>query len=127
MELKRVNSNVRIIDDSFNSNPLGAKYAVETLKLFNCTRVVITCGMVDLGVEQYSENFNFGKLLFGLDEVYVVNNVNYLAIADGLVCAGGKKPRLFNTFNDAYKYAIENAKEQTIILIENDLTDSYIV
>jgi hypothetical protein len=83
--------------------------------------------MVDLGVEQYSENFNFGKLLCGACEVYVVNNVNYSAIADGLVCAGGKKPRLFNTFNDAYKYAIENAKEQTIILIENDLTDSYIV
>ena len=127
LELKQVNNNVRIIDDSFNSNPLGAKYAVEALKLFNCKRVVITCGMVELGAEQYAENFNFGKLLGCADKVFVVNNVNFAAISDGIRSAGGVEPENFNTFIEAYNCAIENAKEETVILIENDLTDSYIV
>jgi hypothetical protein len=44
-----------------------------------------------------------------------------------LISAGGKNPIFFNSFIDAYNYALNNIKEKTVILIENDLTDSYIV
>lgn len=127
LELKQVNTNLFIIDDSFNSNPLGAKVAVETLKQFAYRKIIITCGMVELGQSQFSENYNFGKLLCGLDEVIVVNNVNFEAISSGVINAGGVKPKLFNSFSEAYKYATNNITEKTIILIENDLTDSYIM
>ncbi len=127
LELKHVNANVLVLDDSFNSNPVGAKCAIETLKSFTCKKFVITCGMVELGDVQYSENFKFGKRLSFADCVLVVNSVNYDAISNGVISAGGKKPIFFNSFIDAYNYALNNIKEKTVILIENDLTDSYIV
>ena len=40
---------VTIIDDAFNSNPVGSRAAVETLKMFDGIRIMITPGMVELG------------------------------------------------------------------------------
>ena len=127
LQLKRLNNGAVLIDDSFNSNPVGAKCAVETLKLLGGTTIIITCGMVDLGEKQYGLNYQFGTLLKDVDVVLIVNNVNYKAISDGLFSVGGNNPTLFNSFIDAYNFALKYADDNATILIENDLTDSYIL
>ena len=51
MEMKK-HGNVTIIDDAFNSNPIGSKAAVETLAMFDGMRILLTPGMVELGAEE---------------------------------------------------------------------------
>jgi UDP-N-acetylmuramoyl-tripeptide--D-alanyl-D-alanine ligase len=49
-----------VIDDAFNSNPVGAKNAVEILSQFNSgQRIIITPGMVELGEIEEEENRKF--------------------------------------------------------------------
>ena len=50
-----------IIDDAYNSNPSGAKSALETLSMFEGEKILITPGMIELGDKQYDCNFEFGK------------------------------------------------------------------
>ena len=40
---------VTIIDDAYNSNPVGSKAAVEPLHMFEGMRILVTPGMVELG------------------------------------------------------------------------------
>ena len=127
LQLKKLNCGALLIDDGFNSNPVGAKNAVNVLKLFNKKRIVITCGMVDLGELQYKLNYNFGKQLAFLDEVLVVNTTNYNAIYDGVCSVNKRNVKLFNSFIEAYNYVLSFANENHVVLIENDLTDSYIL
>ena len=51
MEMKTQGA-VTIIDDAFNSNPIGSKAAVETLAMFDGIRILITPGMVELGEDE---------------------------------------------------------------------------
>ena len=47
LQLIRKNSIV-IIDDAYNSNPNGARAALETLSMFDGVKVIVTPGMVEL-------------------------------------------------------------------------------
>ena len=127
LELKQLSNGAVLIDDSFNSNPVGANCAVKTIKKIADKTIVITCGMVELGKMQYKLNYEFGKSLGLVDIVLIVNDVNFLAIKEGASSVGNKQVIGFNSFNLAFDYAIKNSNENTAILIENDLTDSYIV
>ena len=52
---------VTIIDDAYNSNPVGSKAAVETLAMFDGIRILITPGMVELGGNEDGFNRAFGE------------------------------------------------------------------
>ncbi|MDB1768666.1 UDP-N-acetylmuramoyl-tripeptide--D-alanyl-D-alanine ligase, partial [Eggerthella lenta] len=71
LELRR-NGNFTIIDDAFNSNPVGSKMALEVLGQMNGKRIVITPGMVDLGTAQYDLNKAFGT--------YMKDNCDYVIL-----------------------------------------------
>lgn len=45
-----------IIDDAYNSNPASAKSALNTLSMFDMTKIVVTPGMIELGKKQYELN-----------------------------------------------------------------------
>ena len=45
-----------IINDAFNSNPVGAKAALNVLRAFPERRIIITPGMVELGAEEAEYN-----------------------------------------------------------------------
>ena len=126
LEVKKLNNGAILIDDSFNSNPLGAKMAINALNNFNKKRYVITCGMVELGEKQFEENYNLGKNLKDVDEVLVVNSLNFDAISSGMIDCGCVKPVLFNHFNEAYEYVSSKLDCNSVLLIENDLSDCYI-
>lgn len=115
-----------LIDDSFNSNVEGFKGAVDTLQLFNTKKVIVTCGVVDLGDEQYTTNYELGRLLKDV-EVYIVNKTNYNAIKNGVESVGGDTPKYFGSFKDCYNQVIANLDKNYTVLIENDLPDLYII
>lgn len=127
LQVKKLNNGAIMIDDSFNSNPLGCKMAINALNNFNMKKYVITCGMVELGEKQFEENYKFGTLLANVTEVVIVNNLNYQSIAMGVVDAGGEKPKLFGSFKLAYDYISSKLDSNSVLLIENDLSDCYIV
>jgi UDP-N-acetylmuramyl pentapeptide synthase len=43
---------VTVIDDAFNTNPVSSKSALDVLKMFAPRRIIVTPGMVELGVDE---------------------------------------------------------------------------
>lgn len=118
-----------IINDAFNSNPVGAKAALKVLKGFDNRKIVITPGMVELGNMEEKLNKIFGQQLSeSADIVILVGNKRIKPIKDGL---------LENNFNENNIYVVQSLNESTIllnkivlendiVLYENDLPDNYI-
>ena len=76
-----------IIEDAFNSNPVGAKNAVEILGQFtDGRRIIITPGMVELGEIEYEENRKFGHAIgnANLDKIILVGEERASAILEGI-------------------------------------------
>lgn len=130
LEIKKINDNQILIDDAYNANIKGSKYALNTLTFFkDYTKILITPGIVELGDKQYELNKQFMKEASKVcDYILVVSEVNKRALLDGLKEVNYNEHNYFhfNSFNEAYIYANMNIKEQKkVILIENDLTDNY--
>jgi UDP-N-acetylmuramoyl-tripeptide--D-alanyl-D-alanine ligase len=129
LELKRQGS-ILVIDDAFNSNPVGAANAVEILSQFQGgRRVIITPGMVELGDLEEKANFDFGVAIgrAHLDRVYLVGPERSRPIHDGILSAGGDPDAirtvrtLFEANNDLKTWL----QPGDIVLYENDLPDTY--
>ncbi len=119
-----------IIDDAYNSNPAGAKAALETLAMFTeDTKIVITPGMVELGAEQERLNQELGShIAEAADYAIIVDNANTDAIRQGIKDKDYPDDRLYlaSSFNDAMTYARRIPGEaHKVVLIENDLTDVF--
>ncbi len=129
LELKHIGG-MTIIDDAYNSNPLGAKMALDALSNLDGRRFVITPGMVELGDKQYELNFELGKqCLNRADEVLLVGEEQTKPIYAGLIESGFNKEniKIFNTFKEAYFYAQSqiNVYGKVSVLFENDLPDNF--
>lgn len=129
MELKKHGS-ITIIDDAFNSNPIGSRAAVETLAMFDGVKVLLTPGMVELGEQESAYNEQFGKYAAECcDWIVLVGESRTIPIREGAVSAGFDKEHIkaYNTFDEAYNFAskIEHDGKQLYILFENDLPDNY--
>lgn len=81
----RSKSGVTVIDDTYNSNPAGARAAVEMLAATEAERrVVVTPGMVELGRSQADENRLLGELAADVaDDVLIVGRTNRTALLGG--------------------------------------------
>ena len=129
MELKR-QGRITILDDAFNSNPVGSKAAVETLALFDGMRILITPGMVELGDKEDDYNFAFGGYAAKCcDWIVLVGEEHTRPIKNGALREGfdENKIRIYNTFTEAinFAYKIDCDGKQAFILLENDLPDNY--
>ena len=76
---------VMVIDDTYNSNPAGARAALEMLANTEAgRRVVVTPGMVELGRTQAHENRLLGEHAARIaDDVLVVGRTNRTALLGG--------------------------------------------
>jgi len=119
---------VALIDDAYNSNPAGAKAALDALAQFDATKILITPGMVELGARQEELNQAFGAQAVVADHVFLVGAKQTQPIATGLLQAGYDPARLtvVESVNDAIAqaYALPAAGDK-VILLENDLPDNY--
>lgn len=128
MEMKE-HGLVTIIDDAYNSNPVGSKAAVETLAMFEGVRILITPGMVELGEKEAEYNYKFGTYAADCcDYILLVGKKHTEPIRDGALGKGfpEEKCLAYDRLEDAVSYAYA-IKEQghKYILLENDLPDNY--
>lgn len=129
LELKR-QGEITVIDDAFNSNPVGAKNAVETLAAFKTgRRVIITPGMIELGDLQDEKNREFGKQIgkADLDLVILVGKSQTNAIRRGIKSTGFnmEKVRIAPSLFEANRTMQNYVEQGDVVLYENDLPDSF--
>lgn len=89
-----VSNGVNILDDGYNSNVVGARAAIEVLKLFGGKKIAVTPGLVELGVLEESENKALGAELIGLDFIILVGETLVKAIKEGYLEAGGEEQKI---------------------------------
>jgi UDP-N-acetylmuramoyl-tripeptide--D-alanyl-D-alanine ligase len=93
--LQLIQSNgVNILDDGYNSNILGAEEAINVLKSFGGKRIVVTPGLVELGVLDEQENTALGEKLVGVDRVILVGDTLVGFVKNGYLSAGGSQESL---------------------------------
>lgn len=118
-----------IIDDAFNSNPIGAKAALEVLSQFKEGRkIIVTPGMVELGAMEVEANTEFGTNIGKVcDYVILVGEKRTKPIYDGLMEVNYNKDNIFivNTLDEATTYIQKIARPKDVVLFENDLPDNY--
>lgn len=117
-----------IIDDSYNSNIVGSKEAMEVLSSFNGVKIVVTPGIVELGAEQSQANFKLGTYIADVaDYLIIMNNVNKNELFSGAISHNFKKERIYMA--ETRKKQKEILKlitcKDCVVLFENDLPDNY--
>ena len=117
------------IDDAYNSNPVGAKSALDVLDLMDGKKVVVTPGMIELGSREEELNKEFGKQIADVaDEVILVGEKRTKPIYDGLIEKKYKKEKIhvLNDVREAYTLLNElKDRKDLYALFENDLPDTY--
>ena len=129
LELKHLENDIVLIDDSFNSNIQGTAVALETLKLFEDNRkIVITPGLVELGKRENAENYELGvRIAQSCDLAILVGQNQSKNIKQGLIDTGFDEKNiimqdsLFEVTN-LFKTLL---KSGDVVLLENDLPDNY--
>jgi UDP-N-acetylmuramoyl-tripeptide--D-alanyl-D-alanine ligase len=118
-------SGVWVIDDTFNSNPSGARAALAALagRAADGRRVVVTPGMVELGPRQFEENRAFAQALTEVaSDLVVVGSTNRRALAAG---SSGHAARFVRTREEAVAWVRATLGPGDAVLYENDLPDHY--
>lgn len=118
---------VTILDDAYNANVRGAAAALDVLRSFAGRKIVVTPGLVELGVLEQSENAALGEKLAGLDLVLLVGDTLVTAVRSGYLAAGGdaEKLRILPSLEKAQEYLEGEIREGDVILFLNDLPDIY--
>lgn len=126
MELVHGNG-IKIIDDSFNSNPDGARIALETLALFDGRRVVMTPGLVELGARENEENYKLGLNMSAVADLVLLIGVKRTdPIRRGLLDGGyGGEIHIYDSLASAENDFSNRLHVGDILLILNDLPDIY--
>ena len=116
-----------VIDDTYNSNPAGAHAALDLLFSLpgEGRRVVVTPGMVELGIRQYSENSLFGKAAAeGASDLLVVGRTNRRALVEG-ARGGAATVTVLSSRQEAVEWVRSQLGPGDAVLYENDLPDHY--
>ena len=118
-----------VIDDAYNSNPAGAKNALETLALCRGTRIVITPGLVELGEQELDFNRTLGTQAAACCHhlITVGESDRVDAIRSGAREAGLHRDNIHAaaTVQQAMETARALSGNDKMVLLLNDLTDNY--
>lgn len=123
----RAENGVTILDDSYNANVKGVESALNVLRLFSGRKIVVTPGIVELGILQESENEKLGALLVGADQVILVGDTLVGAVKRGYLAAGGDGEKICTEFtlDRAKERLSEFLRAGDTVLFLNDLPDVY--
>ena len=127
LELKLI-GNLYIIDDAYNSNPVGAKDALEVLGMMPGEKIVVTPGMIELGEKQWEENKKLGmEIAEQVDYAILVGEEQTKPIYEGLLEAKFNENHIYvlKDVKQAFPLIQKIKKEETYVLLENDLPDLF--
>ncbi len=128
LELKKLGSFYQI-DDAYNSNPVGAKSALDVLGMMPGLKVVVTPGMIELGEKEEEYNRQFGEEIASVaDRVILIGEKRTKPIYQGLKNKNYDEKNIIvmNDVRDAYPL-IGGLQDPNGVyaLFENDLPDTY--
>ncbi|GMQ81479.1 MAG: UDP-N-acetylmuramoyl-tripeptide--D-alanyl-D-alanine ligase [Rhodothermia bacterium] len=120
---------ITVIDDAFNSNPVGARNAVEILgQLEARKRFIVTPGMIELGERQDDENRLLGHhIAKSADVAILVGERRTYAIAEGLREAEfpNQNIQIVQSLFEAKDFLNGALESGDVVLFENDLPDQF--
>jgi UDP-N-acetylmuramoyl-tripeptide--D-alanyl-D-alanine ligase len=129
LEARKTAGGVTILDDAYNSNPMGAKSALEVLASMEGERkILITPGMVELGERERELNKAFGaQAATACDYAVLVGPKRTMPIREGLLEAGFPAERIYVAadLQDGQKHLDAMLRAGDVVLYENDLPDNY--
>lgn len=125
-EVQTAPTGARVIDDTYNSNPVGAHRALEGAAALAAESggplIVVTPGMVELGPVQVERNRAFGAAIAAAGgTLYAVGRTNRGALVAGF----GAEAITVARREQAVAAAVDAAGDRGVILYENDLPDHY--
>ena len=130
LEVKRQGDGAIVIDDAYNSNPVGFASALGLLDVLRPPggrRILVTPGMVELGSEHDAEHARIGRLAAEHADILVAvapHRVEPLAAA--FAAAAPERPIVScPSFAEARHWLDDNLSGRDVVLIENDLPDLY--
>jgi len=131
LQIVKSENNVLYIDDSYNSNPIGARMALEVLGVYqNGRRILVTPGYAELGAIQEAEHEKLGALAGEVcDYVILVGN----GARTTQIRAGALRSKIdpghilcYNALSQVKEFFINFLKPGDMVLFENDLPDNYL-
>lgn len=129
LSLRESSLGYTIIDDAFNSNPVGSKSALEVLKnMDGGKKIIITPGMIELGDKEYELNKILGNYIAdACDYVVLVGKKQTKAIQDGLSDKNYPNNQIYiaKSLHDGFDKINSIIAKGDILLIENDLPDTF--
>lgn len=129
LQLINPGTGVIVIDDAFNSNPAGAKAALDVLGEFKeGKKIIITPGMVELGDQEEEANEEFGRNIANICDVAILVGANRTKpIRKGILEAGFNENNLYvvQKLDEATQLLQKIVKSKDVVLFENDLPDTY--
>lgn len=118
-----------VIDDAYNSNPEGARAALEVLRQHPAERrLLVTPGMVELGEEEEPLNRRFGEQAGAVcDMAVLVGPARTRPIGEGLRAGGMSEQDIHVVRDIAEATAVLGrlTRAGDVVLFENDLPDTY--
>lgn len=129
LEVHRDPNGPTIIDDAYNSNPVGFASALDALNLVvadGCRRIVITPGMVEMGTAHDQSHAELGALAAAkADIIAVVTPERIPTFVDAAEQQGGARVLKFAKQADAEDWARGEWKKGDAVLFENNLPDLF--
>jgi len=129
LEVKKQADGSVLIDDAYNSNPIGFQSALGLLATITKEgrKILITPGMVELGVAHNDAHEKIGQSAGQICDVCLVVQPDRIpTFIKGFKSTGsGKTLKEFESFKEAQAWYVKNKQDNDILLIENDLPDMY--
>lgn len=119
---------INLIDDAYNSNPMGCKMALEVLNMMPGKHIIVTPGMIEVGQKEDEVNKEFGReIADNTDEVILIGEEKTKPIYQGLMEKNFPKDKIhiLNDVMDAFPLMMKLKDKETYVLLENDLPDSF--
>lgn len=130
LQIKPFMKNSVLIDDAYNSNPVGSLLACEVLGTFGeMKKIIVTPGLVELGEKEYEYNYNLGVAAAKVCDIIIyVGNDRSRPLKEGSLSCGFDENKIYtvSSFKEAMDVYSTLADENTVVLFENDLPDNYL-
>jgi UDP-N-acetylmuramoyl-tripeptide--D-alanyl-D-alanine ligase len=128
LEVKRQGDGPIVIDDAYNSNPVGFASALallDALRQPGGRRILVTPGMAELGSEHEAEHARIGRLAASHVDVLVAIAPHLVAPLVAAFAEGAPDRDIVScpSFADAQSWLDRNLAGHDVVLIENDFPD----